>query len=259
VVARTKIDGELAFVLHATPWRETSLVVDLLTERHGRIAAVAKGAKRANSAMRALQLSFQPLRVSWTGHTELRTLTKAEWQGGLAHPDGESLFCGFYLNELLVKLLHREDPHAAVFASYHATLERLTQVQTSLHREWALRYFEWHLLQQCGYAPDLQKDSAGKKVILDHLYYVAPGVGLVAQANSMRDSAAGYAESERVALTGEQIGQLASALKQGFLPPADDVIQYAKAAMRLLMSVPLEGKPLKTRKILRELQQISLD
>jgi DNA repair protein RecO (recombination protein O) len=150
VVARVKIDGEMAFVLHATPWRETSLVVDLLTQQHGRIAAVAKGAKRANSAMRALQLSFQPIRVSWTGHSELRTLTKAEWQGGLAQPEGESLFCGFYLNELLVKLLHREDPHPTVFTSYFETLERLTHAQHSLHREWALRYFEWRLLQESG-------------------------------------------------------------------------------------------------------------
>jgi DNA repair protein RecO (recombination protein O) len=256
VVARAKIDGELAFVLHTTPWRETSLVVDLLTEQHGRIAAVAKGAKRANSAMRALQLSFQPIRVSWTGHSELRTLTKAEWQGGLAQPDGESLFCGFYLNELLVKLLHREDPHPTVFTSYYQTLERLNQATTSLHREWALRYFEWRLLQACGYAPDLQKDNLGKKIASDTLYYVAPGVGFVSQQHSLRDSAVGYAETERVALNGEQITQLTIALKQGFLPPADDVIQCSKAVMRLLMTVPLEGKPLKTRKILRELQQL---
>jgi DNA repair protein RecO (recombination protein O) len=256
VVARAKIDGELAFVLHTTPWRETSLVVDLLTQQHGRIAAVAKGAKRANSAMRALQLSFQPIRVSWTGHSELRTLTKAEWQGGLAQPEGESLFCGFYLNELLVKLLHREDPHPAVFTSYYETLERLTFAQSSLHREWALRYFEWRLLQECGYAPDLQKDSLGKKLAQEILYFVAPGVGFVSQAHSVREAPAGFADSERVALNGEQIVQLALALKQGFSPPADDVIQCAKAVMRLLMTVPLEGKPLKTRKILRELQQL---
>ncbi len=256
MVARAKIDGELAFVLHTTPWRETSLVVDLMTEHHGRIAAVAKGAKRANSAMRALQLSFQPLRVSWTGHSELRTLTKAEWQGGLAQPEGESLFCGFYLNELLVKLLHREDPHTAVFACYRQTLEHLTAPQTSLQREWVLRHFEWRLLVECGYAPDLQKDSLGKRIALATQYYVVPNHGFVPQTHSLRDSASAYAQTERVALSGEQIMQLASAVKQGFLPPSDDVIQCSKAVMRLLMTVPLEGKALRTRKILRELQQL---
>src|SRR5690606_4123828 len=103
-----------AFLLHSTPYRETSLVVDLFTRDHGRVAAVAKGAKRPRSALRAVLLQFQPLVATWSGNRELRTLTGAEWTGGLPSPQGDALLCAFYLNELMMRLLPREDPHPAL-------------------------------------------------------------------------------------------------------------------------------------------------
>ncbi|RPH65193.1 MAG: DNA repair protein RecO, partial [Burkholderiales bacterium] len=95
---------EPAWLLHSTPYRETSLIVDLFTREHGRIAAVAKGAKRPRSALRAVLLQFQPLLVAYAGQRELRTLTGVEWTGGLAAPQGDALLCAFYLNELLMRL-----------------------------------------------------------------------------------------------------------------------------------------------------------
>ncbi len=113
--ARTE---ESAFLLHFTPYRETSLVVDLFTRGHGRVAAVAKGAKRPRSALRAVLMQFQPLTVTFSGRSELRTLTGAEWVGGLIAPRGDALLCAFYLNELLLRLLPREDAHPTLYDGY---------------------------------------------------------------------------------------------------------------------------------------------
>src|SRR5436189_4699578 len=102
-------DDQPAFVLHAYPYRETSLIVEALTEAYGRVALVARGAKRPRSELRGLLQGFQPLLLSWAGGGELKTLQRAEWRGGLPRVGDSALLCGFYLNELLLKLLARED------------------------------------------------------------------------------------------------------------------------------------------------------
>jgi DNA repair protein RecO (recombination protein O) len=100
-------------VLHSYPYKETSLIVDMFTRDHGRIGVVAKGAKRPLSKLRGVLQTFQPLSVSFSGKSELRTLIDAEWVGGMLPIEKTALLCGFYLNELLVKLLARDDPHPA--------------------------------------------------------------------------------------------------------------------------------------------------
>ena len=104
-------DDQPAFVLHTYAYRETSLIVEAFTFEYGRVAMVARGAKRPRSELRGLLQGFQPLLLSWAGQQELKTLIKAEWRGGLPLVGGSALLCGFYLNELLLKLLPREDPH----------------------------------------------------------------------------------------------------------------------------------------------------
>ena len=86
---------QTAFLLHAIPYRETSLVVELFTREQGRIGAIAKGARRRQSALRPVLMPFQPLRVVWSGRNELRTLIAAEWAGGMVAPDGDALICSF--------------------------------------------------------------------------------------------------------------------------------------------------------------------
>src|SRR3954464_9342317 len=113
-----RISGQPAFVLHSYPYKETSLIVDMFTRDYGRVALVAKGAKRPLSKLRGVLQTFQPLSISWSGKTEVRTLTAAEWIGGLVPLEKSALLCGFYLNELLVKLLARDDPHPALFDHY---------------------------------------------------------------------------------------------------------------------------------------------
>ena len=112
---RVRLEGQPAFVLHSYPFRETSLMIEVFAKDHGRIALVARGARRPRSALRGVLLAFQPLLLSWAGKAELRTLHKAEWQGGLPQLKGSALLCGFYLNELLLKLLPRDDPHERLF------------------------------------------------------------------------------------------------------------------------------------------------
>ena len=119
-------DAQPAFVLHTYPYLETSLVVETFTQNFGRVPLVAKGARRPRSALRGSLMAFQPLHLSWAGKSELKTLHKVEWQGGQPFLQGMSLICGFYLNELLVRLLHRDDPHEQLFLYYQQTLAALS-------------------------------------------------------------------------------------------------------------------------------------
>ena len=122
-------NNEPAFVLHTYPYRETSLIVEALSRHAGRIALVARGAKRPRSAIRGQLLSFQPLELSWSGKNEPRTMHKAEWRGGQPMLQGLALLCGFYMNELLLKLLPRDDPHETLFDIYAQSLMDLSRQQ----------------------------------------------------------------------------------------------------------------------------------
>src|SRR6478609_8357938 len=113
-----RVTQQPAFVLHSYPYKETSLIVEVLTRDYGRIALVAKGAKRPHSKLRGVLQTFQPLSVGWSGKSEVRTLTGAEWLGGLLPLEKSALLCGFYLNELLVKFVARDDPHRPLFDHY---------------------------------------------------------------------------------------------------------------------------------------------
>lgn len=151
-----------ALVLHASPWRETSLIIQAFTREHGCMACVAKGARRPTSPLRAVLAAFQPVQLSWTGAGEVRTLTRAEAHG-VRLLDGRAMMSGWYMNELILKLLAREDPHPGVFDAYEAALDELAQPQGRPPAV-ALRRFEWVLLQETGYGvsgPPPDFESAG--------------------------------------------------------------------------------------------------
>src|SRR5712691_9929320 len=154
---RTRQESREAFILHGYAYRETSLLVEVFTRDFGRISMVARGARGARSALRGVLLAFQPLALSWFGKGEVRTLARAEWIGGQPLPCGEALLCGFYLNELLLRLLPREDPHDALFSRYEEALRRLVSQGDTAS---ALRSFERALLKELGYALTLERDSA---------------------------------------------------------------------------------------------------
>jgi DNA repair protein RecO (recombination protein O) len=168
---RERRDDQPAFVLHTYPYRETSVIVETLSAAYGRVALVARGAKRSRSELRSALQAFQPLSLSWVGSGELKTLIRAEWRGGLPLVGGSALLCGFYLNELLLKLLPREDPHPRLFEEYEAALSRLA---SGAEQAPVLRQFELKLLAELGYALPLTHEAdSGRPIDPEGRYYYA--------------------------------------------------------------------------------------
>ena len=232
--------GDEAYVLHTHPYRETSLLLDVYARVAGRVTLVARGARRPRSAMRGVLLSFQPVQLGWYGKGEVRTLTRAEWIGGQALLQGEALLCGFYLNELLLRLLPREDPHEALFERYGEALRGLASGAATGP---ILRSFEKVLLREIGYALVLERDSAtGRGVDPAKIYTYDPERGPV------EVSAAAQADLK---LAGQTLLDIA---RDDF---SDAVTQQqAKLLMRALINHRLEYQPLRSRRIFRELMEL---
>jgi DNA repair protein RecO (recombination protein O) len=133
-VAVKRISDEPAYVLHRYDWSESSLILEVFTRHYGRVALVAKGAKRPSSSFRPILLPLQPLRVAFGGDAEIRTLKGAEWVGGHVMPTGDALLSGYYLNELVLRLLARDDPHPALFDAYRAAVQVLASGQAEACR-----------------------------------------------------------------------------------------------------------------------------
>ena len=151
-----RIDLEPALVLHARPWRETSLLVEAFSRGHGRLGVIARGARRPKSRMRGVLQPFIPLLLSWRGKGELATLTGAEAAGGVIPLAGSAAIVGFYVNELLLNFLHRHDPEPMLFDHYRAALDRIAHTDDP---EPVLRIFEKRLLQAVGYALELEREA----------------------------------------------------------------------------------------------------
>ncbi len=165
-------------MLHRYPWSESSLVLDVFTRHLGRLVLVAKGAKRPHSNFRPVLMPLQPLSLSFTGDQEVRNLSAADWVGGHVMPQGESLLSGFYLNELLLKMLAREDPHPDLFDMYKDVVQILSggfeQTLSPL-----LRAFELLMLAYLGHLPNLTVQTSTLQALKDHeLYELVPEMGL---------------------------------------------------------------------------------
>ena len=124
-----RIHHEPAYVLHHYDWSESSLILEAFTRHHGRTALVAKGAKRPSSNFRPILLPLQPLSIGYGGDGEISTLKNAEWLGGHVMPSGDALLSGYYLNELLLRLVARDDPYAALFDVYAGVVRVLAGTQ----------------------------------------------------------------------------------------------------------------------------------
>ena len=151
-----RVDLEPAFILHARSWRDTSLLVEVFSRDHGRLGMIARGARRPKSRMRGLIQPFVPLLLSWRGRGELATLTGAETDGTVLPPAGSAAVVGFYLNELVVRFLHRHDPEPELFDHYRAALDAVARGDDP---EPVLRIFEKRLLQAAGYALELEREA----------------------------------------------------------------------------------------------------
>lgn len=239
-VSEYRISEQPAFVLHSYPYRETSLILDVLSRDHGRLALIAKGAKRPHSALRGVLQTFQPLSLAWTGKSEMRTLTGAEWVGGMLPLAGDALLCGFYANELLVKFCAREDPHPQLFHHYVVTLTRLAHDEPPVQ---VLRSFERVLLRETGYAMALDRTVARQPVVPGGRYVFDPERGV-------RDAADDLPAQWPVVS-----GQTLLDMEQDDYHRAQTVAQ-SKTLMRFLLNTYLGGTPLATRQILIDLQNL---
>jgi DNA repair protein RecO (recombination protein O) len=235
----TRVSGQPGFVLHSYPYKETSLIVDVFSRDYGRIALVAKGAKRPHSKLRGVLQTFQPLAVGWSGKSEVRTLTAAEWVGGLLPLEKSALLCGFYLNELLVKLLARDDPHAALFDHYVAALNQLAHDEPA---PIVLRKFELALLKETGVATDFTRCAdTSKAVDPGQTYVVDPERGpRIARASDHWPGVSGKT--------------LLDMERQDYADAATQV--QSKTLMRFLLAHHLGGMQLNTRQILIDLMQL---
>jgi DNA repair protein RecO (recombination protein O) len=238
--SRNKHQDELAFVLHSYPFRETSLILDVFSRSHGRLAMVARGARRPKSSLRGLLMNFQPLLLSWFGKGEVRTLHSAEWQGGQPYLQGTALMCGFYLNELLLNLLARDDPHQQLFDYYRATLYRLAH---EADQGATLRCFEKHLLQELGYALILEHEAGSDKPIRPEVCYrYAVERGVIPDDGDMEAG---------MPVLGKTLLDMAA---DDYADPA--TAQQSKQLMRVLLNHHLGGKILHTRELIKDLQKL---
>ena len=238
--ARARQDNQPGYVLHTYPFRETSLLVETFTRSHGRVAMIARGAKRPRSALRGSIMAFQSLALSWSGRGELRLLLRAEWQGGQPLLRGRALLCGFYLNELLLKLLPREDAHEQLFLDYQAALARLA---AEPEPDAVLRRFEKALLRELGYALALDRDSAsGSQIDPGKAYAYDPERGPLA-ANGAAHAGPVFSGQTLLNIVHDDYSDAST-------------LQQAKALMRLLINHRLEQKPLNSRRIFEELRQL---
>ena len=236
--ARQRIDEAVAYLLHAYPYSETSLILEVFARDHGRLALLARGARRPRSALRGVLHAFQPLELGWFGGGEVKTLAKAEWLGGLPLLGGEGLLLGYYLNELLLKLLPREDAHAVLFDAYAAALAALSRGATETAE---LRRFEKTLLRELGYGLVLTHDSGGQPIDAGMLYRYQVEHGPV----DARETESGQAVSGRtlIELAADQFADARS-------------LKESKQLMRYLLSHYLAGQPLQTRRVFIELQDV---
>ncbi len=241
-------DGQAAFVLHTYAYRETSLIVEAFTAEHGRVAMVARGAKRPRSETRGLLQAFQPLTLSWAGAGELKTLLKAEWGGGLALPRGAALLCGFYLNELLLKLLAREDAHPALYRDYQDALGALCATTKAATQGAVLRRFELRLLAELGYALPLTHDAdTGAAVDPAARYHYDFGHGPRSVASSVaREPGTRYPRVRGATLLG---------LAANVYPDAETAAE-ARLLMRGVLDHYLEERRIFSRRVVQDLQAI---
>lgn len=174
----SRVEHQPGWVVHRRPWRESSLLIEYFAREHGRIGLVAKGARSARSAWRGLAEPFVPLVASWSRRGEMGTLTSLESAGPRRELSGRALWCGLYVNELLLRLLERDDPHPEVFDACDIVLSGLAADEEP--QSMLLRRFELALLRGMGVAPDFRSDAGvGDTIAPGGLYHLQPEVGFV--------------------------------------------------------------------------------
>ena len=249
-VSPKRISDEPAFVLHRYDWSESSLILEVFTRNQGRIALVAKGAKRPSSSFRPILLPLQPLQLAFGGDSEIRTLRSAEWMGGHVMPTGAALLSGYYLNELLLTLLARDDPHPALFDIY-ANVVRVLASEHGEVLESALRAFELLLLREVGLLPLLDAQTMTLSALEHQAHYSLVPEGGLRQSN----------DADRASLNGAQWLNLQQSLADktpllDTLRACSEVALELKPQLRGLLNYHCGVGNLRTRQMMIDLQSL---
>ena len=226
-----------AYVLHQRPYRDTSRIVEIFSREHGRLTTFARGARGPKPRFPGLQ-PFQPLLLSFSGRGEAAQLTAAEPDGVPPPLPPAALLGAFYLNELLVRLTERHDPHPELFDAYAATLAAL---RAGRPLEPLLRRFEKQLLDLVGFGIELAVDCSGAAVDPDAYYHLVPARGLLPAATAAADACPGHV---LLALAAEELLEEAAGLRA------------ARALLRAALDHCLEGRELSTRAVARSVAKL---
>ena len=229
----SRVNLEPAFVLHSRAYRNSSLIVELLTMRFGRMAVIARSARGPRSRYQGRLQLFSPLLVSWSGRSDLKSLGAIELSSRGYTLEGNALLCGFYLNELLMRLLKHEDAYPEIYRRYQNILNQLEQGD-SFERN--LRYFEKHLVRELGYGLSLSCDLQSGLPINENAYY-------------RYVSDRGFIETEPADNIAIFSGHVLHALDSEQLE-SEEALKGAKRLMRQVMARHLGQKPLNTRLLL---------
>jgi len=230
--SRGQVLLEPSVVLHCKPYRETSLFVDVLTEHHGRLRLVAKGARKGKSPWSQVLRPFNRVEVSWIGRGDLPSMTSAESKGPLWSLKGAALYSGFYLTELLFNFLPANDPQPEIYHLYCETLKSLAE---EVGIQESLRYFELSLLDEVGYGLNLFEDSNGYPIEPTRYYHYVPERGAVLLDAPAPD-----------AVSGHTLVAMASRTLEGSIE-----LKESRAMMRFIIGHHLNGRPLKSRELFK--------
>ncbi|TDJ37059.1 MAG: DNA repair protein RecO [Gammaproteobacteria bacterium] len=238
MTASRRMHNEPAWLLHHRPFRDSSQILDILSRDHGRLAVVAKGSRGAKSRLRGILRPFLPLQLSWVIRSDLGTLTGAEMDGAPITLTGDALLSGYYVNELILKLLHRHDPQPEIFAAYSRTIEHLAGNQDVAP---TLRQFEIELLRLLGYALNLDHDTATREPLMPQQQYEYRAEQGPVPVDD-REGPMVFTGAELMAIRHQQ-----------FADPA--VLKNAGSLLRIVIAHHLDGKELKSRKVMQEIRK----
>jgi len=221
-----------AYILHSRQYKESSLIVDLFTREYGRVSVIAKGAKKGKQSKLALLQPFTPVVVSWVGKGELYTLTNVEMNGIFKYLYGKNLLCGYYVNELILRFLHKQDPYEILYDCYS---DVILSLKLTNEIEPKLRQFECVLFKELGYGLNLIIESESGNIIdANKSYYYDIELGPVLERNS----------NNSIQVSGDTLLSLDNNTFSN-----KNTLNESKKLMRFIINYHLSGKPLKTHQL----------
>lgn len=230
----TPITEQLAYVLHCHAYRETSMLCEIFSRKYGRLGVIAKGVRQPKKNQAALLIPFQQVLMSWVPRGDLAVLADVEQCHDSSQLSGQGLYCGFYMNELLLRLLHRHDPHERLFDCYQQSLRHLQNHNLNA----VLRIFEKRLLSEIGYGLVLDHDIVNTRPIQDGEQYIyITNAGPAPYTGN---------QQQGIVIKGECLNALASESLDN-----TSLLLETKPLMRALLAPHLGDKPLQSRKLFR--------